>query len=51
MFSTSMQKGSKFEDEHCCTYIEGALDIMVLKAMLESGPKHGAYVRVRKFSQ
>ncbi|MFS7916069.1 putative glucose-fructose oxidoreductase [Helianthus anomalus] len=45
----SLQNGNKIEAEARLTYIEGAQDVAVLDAMLESGLKHGAMVKVKKF--
>ncbi|KAI3705433.1 hypothetical protein L1987_75670 [Smallanthus sonchifolius] len=47
----TLQKGSKFEAEPRCAYVEGARDIAVLDAMLESGTKQGASVKVKSFRQ
>lgn len=44
-----MQKESQFEAEPRLSYIEGARDVAVLEAMLESGAKNGALVQVKKF--
>ena len=44
-----MQKGSKIEAEARCSFVEGARDVAVLDAMLESGIKQGASVTVKKF--
>ncbi|GKA24560.1 hypothetical protein Tco_0710593 [Tanacetum coccineum] len=41
----------KREVEPRCSYIEGARDISVLDAMLESGTKQGASVKVKNFRQ
>ncbi|KAK1435186.1 hypothetical protein QVD17_00947 [Tagetes erecta] len=46
---TSLQKGDKIEAEARCSYVEGAQDVAVLDAMLESGTKQGACVKVKKF--
>ncbi|KAL5983302.1 hypothetical protein ACLOJK_017386 [Asimina triloba] len=40
--------GANFEPEPRLSYIEGARDVAVLEAMLESGVKGGASVPVRK---
>ncbi|KAD5508747.1 hypothetical protein E3N88_16450 [Mikania micrantha] len=45
----SLQKGNKIEAEARCSYVEGAQDVAVLDAMLESGMKQGAFVKVKKF--
>lgn len=45
----TLQKGSKIEGEARCSYVEGARDVAVLDAMLESGMKQGAFVKVKKF--
>ncbi|KAJ9540425.1 hypothetical protein OSB04_026931 [Centaurea solstitialis] len=47
----SIQKDSTFEAEPRCSYAEGARDIAVLDAMLESGTKQGASVKVKNFRQ
>ena len=44
-----MQKESEFEAEPRLSYIEGARDVAVLEAMLESGARQGALVHVKKF--
>ncbi|KAL8227245.1 hypothetical protein R6Q57_017077 [Mikania cordata] len=44
----SLQKGNKIEAEARCSYVEGAQDVAVLDAMLESGIKQGAFVKVKK---
>ncbi|KAF5954604.1 hypothetical protein HYC85_007460 [Camellia sinensis] len=38
-----------YEAEPRCSYVEGARDVAVLEAMLESGMKQGALVQVKKF--
>ncbi|KAI3809493.1 hypothetical protein L1987_25469 [Smallanthus sonchifolius] len=48
---TTLQNGSNFEAEPRCAYVEGARDIAVLDAMLESGTKQGASVKVKNFRQ
>ncbi|XP_076914051.1 dehydrogenase FPY6-like [Bidens hawaiensis] len=45
----NLQKSGKFEPEPRCAYVEGARDIKVLDAMLESGTKQGAFVKVKNF--
>ncbi|XP_057483001.1 uncharacterized protein YMR315W isoform X2 [Actinidia eriantha] len=42
-------KGSGYEAEPRCSFVEGARDVAVLEAMLESGKRHGALVQVTKF--
>lgn len=44
-----MQKGSQYEAEPRLSFVEGARDVAVLEAMLESGAKQGALVQVKKF--
>ncbi|OMP04163.1 hypothetical protein COLO4_09894 [Corchorus olitorius] len=43
------KKGSGYEAEPRSSYVEGARDVAVLEAMLESGSKGGALVQVKKF--
>lgn len=42
------KKGSSYEAEPRMSFLEGARDIAVLEAMLESGMKQGALVQVKK---
>ncbi|XP_024973948.1 uncharacterized protein YMR315W-like isoform X2 [Cynara cardunculus var. scolymus] len=49
--SRASLQGSTFEAEPRCSYAEGARDIAVLDAMLESGTKQGASVKVKNFRQ
>lgn len=44
-----MQKGSGHEVEPRLSYIEGARDVALLEAMLESGSKNGELTHVKKF--
>lgn len=44
-----MQKGNTIEAEPRYSFVEGARDVAVLDAMLESGMKQGAFVKVKKF--
>lgn len=44
-----LQKGSGYEVEHRLSFLEGARDVAILDAMLESGSKQGALVQVKKF--
>lgn len=43
------KKEGTYEAEPRCSYIEGARDVAVLEAMLESGMRGGAQVQVTKF--
>ncbi|KAL7114850.1 hypothetical protein ACP275_04G147500 [Erythranthe tilingii] len=45
----SLKKESIFEAEARMSFIEGARDLAVMDAMLESGNKQGALVQVKKF--
>ncbi|CAH1452656.1 unnamed protein product [Lactuca virosa] len=45
----TLEKGGKIEGEGRYSYVEGARDVAVLDAMLESGMKQGAFVKVKKF--
>lgn len=45
----TLKKESGYEAEPRCSFLEGARDVAVLEAMLESGHKHGELVSVRKF--
>ncbi|KAF7805378.1 YMR315W isoform A [Senna tora] len=47
--STLEVKGCQFEGEPRLSYIEGARDVAVLEAMLESGARQGSLVHVKKF--
>ncbi|XP_065866049.1 dehydrogenase FPY6 [Euphorbia lathyris] len=44
------EKGSNYEAETRLSFLEGARDVAVLDAMLESGTKNGALVQVKQFS-
>lgn len=44
-----LQKGTSYEAEPRMSFLEGARDVAVLEAMLESGTKQGAPVQVKKF--
>jgi len=44
-----LQKGSDYEVEPRLSFLEGARDVAILDAMLESGSKQGALVQVKKF--
>lgn len=44
-----LQKGKNFEPEPRCSFVEGARDVAVLEAMLESGMREGALVQVKRF--
>ena len=45
-----MQKvGAVYEADPRSSYVEGARDVAVLEAMLESSAKQGAQVHVKKF--
>ncbi|KAI8526264.1 hypothetical protein RHMOL_Rhmol13G0295200 [Rhododendron molle] len=49
-FSQATQKkGKSFEPEPRCSFVEGARDVAVLEAMLESGMREGALVQVKRF--
>ncbi|KEH18356.1 uncharacterized protein [Medicago truncatula] len=37
------------QPEHCLSFVEGARDVALLEAMLESGSKQGELVHVKKF--
>ncbi|KAI4334604.1 hypothetical protein L6164_019272 [Bauhinia variegata] len=43
------KNGGQYEAEPRLSFVEGARDVAVLEAMLESGAKHGALVHVNKF--
>ncbi|XP_048325178.2 dehydrogenase FPY6 isoform X2 [Ziziphus jujuba] len=45
----SLKKGSPYEAEPRLSYVEGARDVAILEAMLESGSRQGAPVHVKKF--
>ncbi|KDP20201.1 hypothetical protein JCGZ_07921 [Jatropha curcas] len=45
----NLKKGSSYEAEPRISFVEGARDVAVLDAMLESGMKNGALVQVKKF--
>ncbi|XP_027342582.1 uncharacterized protein LOC113855231 isoform X2 [Abrus precatorius] len=45
----SLKKGSQFVAEHRLSFVEGARDVAVLEAMLESGARQGEIVHVKKF--
>lgn len=45
----TLKKGSGYEVEPRLSYLEGARDVAVLEAMLESGTRQGALVQVKKF--
>lgn len=45
---TFLQEGSGYEAEPRSSFVEGARDVAVLEAMLESGNKGGALVHVKK---
>nr|XP_043609397.1 uncharacterized protein YMR315W [Erigeron canadensis] len=47
--ATLEHKGCKIEAEARCSYVEGARDVAVLDAMLESGMNQGASIKVKKF--
>ncbi|KAL7174047.1 hypothetical protein ACSBR2_033322 [Camellia fascicularis] len=47
--SQAILKEGSYEAEPRCSYVEGARDVAVLEAMLESGMKQGALVQVKKF--
>lgn len=47
MFETCVQNGNEIEAEARCSYAEGARDVAVLDAMLESGMKQGAFIKVK----
>nr|GEV99035.1 NAD(P)-binding Rossmann-fold superfamily protein [Tanacetum cinerariifolium] len=52
VFQTVVESGNyKYEVEPRCSYIEGARDIAILDAMLESGTKQGASIKVKNFRQ
>ncbi|XP_024985766.1 uncharacterized oxidoreductase C26H5.09c isoform X2 [Cynara cardunculus var. scolymus] len=46
--SRASLQGSKIEAEPRSSFVEGARDVAVLDAMLESGMKQGAFVKVKK---
>ncbi|KAG5517620.1 hypothetical protein RHGRI_038126 [Rhododendron griersonianum] len=45
----TLKKGKSFEPEPRCSFVEGARDVAVLEAMLESGMREGALVQVKRF--
>ncbi|KAM1413771.1 hypothetical protein ACFX2I_005632 [Malus domestica] len=45
----TLKKGASYEAEPRMSFLEGARDVAVLEAMLESGTKQGAPVQVKKF--
>ncbi|KAF5447850.1 hypothetical protein F2P56_033369 [Juglans regia] len=45
----TVKSGSAYEAEPRLSFVEGARDVAVLEAMLESGARQGASVRVKKF--
>lgn len=45
----TLKKGSQFEAESRLSFVEGARDVAVLEAMLESGARKGELVNVKKF--
>ncbi|XP_061367304.1 dehydrogenase FPY6 isoform X2 [Gastrolobium bilobum] len=45
----TLKKGSQFVAENRLSFVEGARDVAVLEAMLESGVKQGELVHVKKF--
>nr|KYP58458.1 Uncharacterized protein YMR315W family [Cajanus cajan] len=47
--NTLKLKGSQFEAESRLSFVEGARDVAVLEAMLESGARKGELVNVKKF--
>ncbi len=44
-----LQKGSGYEADPRLSFVEGARDVAVLEAMIESGTRQGALVQVKKF--
>ncbi|KAK7272022.1 hypothetical protein RJT34_28360 [Clitoria ternatea] len=46
---STLKKGSQYVAEHRLSFVEGARDVAVLEAMLESGAKQGELVHVKKF--
>ncbi|XP_010651283.1 dehydrogenase FPY6 isoform X2 [Vitis vinifera] len=47
--SHGYQKGSSYEAETRLSFVEGARDVAILDAMLESGMRQGALIQVKKF--
>ena len=47
--TTLLQKGSSYETDNRLSFIEGARDVAVLDAMLESALNNGALVQVKRF--
>ncbi|KAG2675017.1 hypothetical protein I3760_13G164400 [Carya illinoinensis] len=45
----TVKNGSAYEAEPRLSFVEGARDVAVLEAMLESGARQGALVQVKKF--
>ncbi|XP_059429167.1 dehydrogenase FPY6 [Corylus avellana] len=45
----TLKKGSGYEADPRLSYLEGARDVAVLEAMIESGTKQGALVKVKNF--
>ncbi|GAV69079.1 GFO_IDH_MocA domain-containing protein/GFO_IDH_MocA_C domain-containing protein [Cephalotus follicularis] len=45
----TLKKGNGYEAEPRCSFVEGARDVAVIEAMLESGMNHGALVHVKRF--
>ncbi|XP_050919376.1 uncharacterized protein YMR315W [Lathyrus oleraceus] len=45
----TLKKGSQFVPEHRLSFVEGARDVALLEAMLESGSRQGKQVQVKKF--
>lgn len=43
-----LQKDSSYEAEPRSSFLEGARDIAIIEAMLESGMKQGAAIEVKK---
>lgn len=49
LFIWMMQDGVVHEAEPRSSYVEGARDVAVLEAMLESGAKQGSSIQVKRF--
>ncbi|CAK9184527.1 unnamed protein product [Ilex paraguariensis] len=45
----TLKKDGSYEAEPRCSFLEGVRDVAVLEAMLKSGMRQGALVRVQKF--
>ncbi|RVW48692.1 hypothetical protein CK203_102098 [Vitis vinifera] len=45
----TLKKGSSYEAETRLSFVEGARDVAILDAMLESGMRQGALIQVKKF--